>query len=145
MNWGNRLLLVFIAFGGLMFYLAYRSFHVNVELVEKDYYKSELKYQGVIDGTNRANALSSKIILNLDDRFITFRLPDEMKNMAVTGTAWFYCANDSRKDRHLNLKINGTAQQQIERINFVPGNYIVKIEWNSNNKEYYTEEKLTIL
>jgi len=109
------------------------------------FYKSELKYQGVIDGTNRANALSSKIFLNLDDRFITVQFPEEMKNTMVTGTAWFYCANDSRKDRHLNLKINGTAQQQIERINFVPGNYIVKIEWNSNNKEYYTEEKLTIL
>ena len=145
MNWGNRLLLVFIAFGGLMFYLAYRSYHVNVELVEKEYYKSELKYQGVIDGTNRANALSSKIILNLNDQFLTVRFPDEMKNTTVTGTVWFYCANDSRKDRHLDLKINGTAEQQIDRIHFVPGNYTVKIEWRSNKQQYYSEEKLTIL
>ena len=145
MNWGNRLLLVFLAFGGLMFYLAYRSFHVNVELVEKDYYKSELKYQGVIDETNRANALSSKILLNQDDKFITVQFPAEMKNTAITGTAWFYCAADSKRDRHLDLKINGTTQQQIDRIKFVPGSYTVKIEWNSNNQQYYSEEKLTIL
>ena len=56
MNWGNKLLILLL-FLERMFYLVYRSVNTNFELVEKDYYKSEFRYQQVIDGTNRANSL----------------------------------------------------------------------------------------
>ena len=52
MNWGHKLMIVFIAFAAMMSYLAYRAFKTEFELVDKDYYKNELKYQEVIDGTN---------------------------------------------------------------------------------------------
>jgi predicted DNA-binding protein (MmcQ/YjbR family) len=145
MNWGNRLLLVFFAFGGLMFYMAYRSFKVNVDLVEKDYYKTELKYQEVIDGAKRANALSSKVVLNQDGKFVTVQFPEEMKNTTVSGTVWFYCASDAKKDRHIDLKVNTAAEQQIEKSKLIPGDYTVKFDWSSNNQKYYTEEAFKVL
>ena len=42
MNWGNRLVIVFLVFGAGMGFLVYRSIKTNYELVETDYYKHEL-------------------------------------------------------------------------------------------------------
>lgn len=61
MNWGNRLVIVFLVFGAGMGYLVYRSMNTDFELVESDYYKQELRYQNVIDEHNSANALSASV------------------------------------------------------------------------------------
>ena len=83
MNWGNKLLLAFIVFGAGMFYLVYRSVNTDYQLVEKEYYKSELRYQQVIDGTSRANGLMSSVELANADGVIRLQLPPEMKNKKV--------------------------------------------------------------
>ena len=144
MNWGNKLLLVFLVFAAGMFYLVYRSMHVNYQLVSKEYYKDELRYQDVIDGTNRANALSSKIQISQNDELIFVQLPNEMKNEKITGEIWFYCAADEKKDRHISMKLNKEAAQQLTKKSFLPGSYIVKFNWNSGNQHYYSEQPLTI-
>ena len=56
MNWGNKLLVTFLAFGAGMSFLVYKSITTNYD--RKDYYKNELCYQEVIDATQRANTLS---------------------------------------------------------------------------------------
>jgi FixH len=145
MNWGQKLILVFIIFACGMIYLAYRCMHVDTVLVTKEYYKDELHYQDVIDGTKSANALSSKIQITEQNEMINVQLPDEMKNEKVLGNIWFYCAADAKKDRHIPFQLNTNAFQQINKKNILPGLYTVKFDWTSNNKHYYSEEPFTIL
>src|SRR5215204_911379 len=145
MNWGYKLLFTYLVFIGLMGYLVYRSVTTNFLLVEKEYYKSELQYQKVIDASNRANALSSKVKVQQQENEISIQLPDEMKKEGITGTVWFYCAYDDKRDKYLDLKTDAKGVQKFDAAEFLPGNYIVKIEWNNNNQNYYSEEKLTIL
>jgi len=145
MNWGQKLIMVFIVFAIGMIYLVYRCIHVNTDLVTKEYYKDELKYQDVIDGTRMANALSEKVQLNQDNEAITVQLPDEMKNERVSGIIWFYCAADAKKDRHISIEMDADAMQQISKKVLRPGSYTVKLNWKSNNKNYYTEQTFTIL
>jgi len=137
--------MVFIVFAIGMIYLVYRCIHVNTDLVTKEYYKDELKYQDVIDGTRMANALSEKVQLNQDNEAITVQLPDEMKNERVSGIIWFYCAADAKKDRHISIEMDADAMQQISKKVLRPGSYTVKLNWKSNNKNYYTEQTFTIL
>lgn len=145
MNWGNRILLVFLVFATGIFYLVYRSMHVNYELVTKEYYKDEIRYQDIIEATKRASALSKQIAISQSAAVITVQLPDEMKNQKVTGVMWFYCAADETKDRHISLQLDQDGAQQIAKQNFVPGSYVVKFDWTSSNIRYYAEESLTIL
>jgi hypothetical protein len=144
MNWGNKLLLTFIVFGTGMGYLVYRAVGTDFELVEKDYYKKELRYQQVIDGTNRANTLSTAIELKQTEKEISLEFPKEMVGSDIKGTAWFYCAYDSKKDRKLPLELNTEGFQLFEIGKFSPGTYNVKIDWTANGKNYYTEKRLTI-
>jgi len=144
MNWGNKLLLTFIVFGCGIFYLVYRSMKVETDLVSKEYYKDEIAYQQVIDGANSASQLRSNAQVVLQGDKIILQLPDEMKNEKVSGKAWFYCAADAKKDKHLSLQVNADAMQLIEKSFLAPGNYTVKLNWESNQKQYYSERTLII-
>lgn len=145
MNWGNKLLVTFIVFGTGMGVLVYKSMNTTYELVEKDYYKKELRYQEVIDGSNRANALSASASLKQTDSGIVLQFPEEMKNQPVTGSVLFYCAYNQKQDKNFELKVNQDGSQVFNNTQITPGNYTVKIGWSSNGKDYYTEKTLTVL
>lgn len=143
MNWGNRLILVFIVFGAGMGYLVYRSMNTNYELVESDYYKQELRYQNVIDEHQSANALSAPVSIEKKDGGLLLQFPEEMKNQPLTGELYFYCAYDSKKDKRLTLQTDSNGQQTIPGGTILPGSYTVKIKWKNGEKSYYSEQTLT--
>jgi FixH len=145
MNWGNKLLLTFLVFGAGMAYLVYRSVNTNYELVEKDYYKSEIRYQEVIDATGRVNQLSSPVTIGQSDAGIVLQLPAEMKNRDITGDILFYCAYDEKKDKRFSLEPDAEAKQLFQSSAVLPGNYTVKISWATEGKNYFTEKRLTVL
>lgn len=145
MNWGYKLLVVFIAFGSLMFYMVYRCVMTPVDLVDNEYYKDELVYQDVIDGAKKANALSSKVKLAQDSAFITIQFPEEMKNSRVNGTILFYCPSDAGRDKKLPLEVSSNGIQRIRVKSILPGNYQVKIQWENRQNRYYSEEPFIIL
>lgn len=145
MNWGNKLLITFLVFGAGMTYLVYRSMHTNFELVEKDYYKTELKYQEVIDASNRVKYLSSPVKLQITAAGILLQLPEEMKNRKPEGDVWFYCSYNSAKDKKIKLTLNDEAGQLIPGGTISPGAYTVKINWVAEDKNYYSENTLTVL
>lgn len=144
MNWGNKLLLVFVGFAGLICYMVYRCVLTPVNLVTSEYYKDELSYQDVIDATRNANALSTNTSIVQEASNITIQLPDEMKQHQVKGSILFYCPSNIANDRHLDISVNAQAKQLIDIRKFTKGNYMVKIEWSENNRHYYTEKPFTI-
>jgi FixH len=145
MNWGNKLLVTFIVFGAGMMYLVYRSLNTNYELVEKDYYNQELRYQDVIDGTRSANALTSQVKMEQTKEGILLELPAEMKMKTLSGKIWFYCAYDEGKDKKFDLQINDSGMQSFKPDAIAPGSYTVRINWNDAGKLYYAEKSLTVL
>lgn len=138
-SWGNRILAVILVFIAGMGYLVYRSINTNYDLVSQEYYKDELEYQKVIDGTNRAGTLGNPASLSQTDSGILLRLPQEMQGKTVSGTVYFYCATDVKKDRKLALNVNAAAEQLIPAEKLAPGNYTVKISWEAGNLNYYSE------
>jgi hypothetical protein len=139
MNWGNKLLTTFIVFGAGMSFLVYKAVTTRFDLVSKEYYKDELAYQQVIDGSNKANALTEQVSISRDENFITIQLPKELNGQTVNGKVWFYCAADASKDRKFDLKPGSDGKQLLELNKFYPVNYKVKIDWESNGEHYYSE------
>jgi FixH len=144
MSWGYKLMITFIVFATMMGYMVYRCFGTNFELVENEYYKSELKYQAVIDGTRHADSLSSSPEIKQLGSNLVLQLPDEMKNSSISGSVLFYCAYDSKKDKKILLSIDKNGTQLLNHL-VTPGIYIVKIDWLKEGKNYYAEKNITIL
>lgn len=143
-NWGHKLILVFIVFGGLMSFLVYRSVKTNFELVSKEYYKDEIEYQQVIDGARQAGLLSSKLSIVQENDSILIRFPQEMNAGHVTGKAWFYYAPDARRDRKLPIDLDGGIGQKIPAAYFLPGRYLVKVWWQHEGQQYYSEQSIKL-
>lgn len=145
MNWGNKLLLSFLVFGSMMGYLVYRSMHTDFELVEKEYYKSELQYQQVIDGSQAASKLQSSARLSYDEDQLALILPEEMKAFNCQGKLLFYCAYNSDLDRNFTFSTtagDNRAVLPVEKLQ--PGTYTVKMNWTANEVSYYAEKKFTL-
>ena len=144
MNWGHKLLIAILCFTGMMACLVYKSLNTDFQLVDKDYYKNELKYQEVIDGANRVNRLKTAVKIEKSGDKILVQLPDEMKGEKITGALWFYCAYNANLDRKLSFSPDSNGIQAFDVSLFEPGNYTVKLEWVSNNTGYYKEQKLRL-
>lgn len=145
MNWGNKLLLTFIVFGIGMFYLVYRSVSTRFEMVEDDYYKKELRYQQVIDGTREARNLAGQVLLTQSEHGIRLQLPEEMKDRNISGEVWFYCAYDEKRDRKFKLQPDPQGTQSFDPGLVQAGIYTVKISWSDEQKNYYTEKSFNVL
>lgn len=143
-SWGTKLLIVFGLFAGNISYMVYRCSNVDPGLVSNEYYKDELAYQKVIDGTNLANALTGDITLLNSNGNIIIQLPAEMKKMPVTGSMLFYCPSNGHDDRKIILNVDGDGRQVINARQFAHGKYVIKITWDAQNKHYYNEQSLTI-
>lgn len=145
MSWGNKLLFAFIVFAAGMIFLVYRAMSTNFEMVEKDYYKQELRYQEKINGIQEANNLTAPVELSQSETGIHLRFPLEMKNKTLSGNVWFYCAYDEKKDKRFNLQTDMNGNQSFALDELQPGNYTVKINWMDGEKKYYTEQTITVL
>jgi FixH len=141
MSWGNKLIIVFIVFAALMATLVYKATQAKFELVSKDYYQDELRYQDKIDGAANA-ALEAPISIQVNDEIISIEFPDAQKNANITGEAWFYCSVDATKDKRFVLSVDSTGIQRIERKGLQKGDYQIKISYEINQKKYYVAQQL---
>ncbi len=144
MNWGHKIILVFVIFAAGILTLVTRSMRTKIDMVTKDYYSEELKYQEVIEGRNNANALSAPVKVSQPEETVNISMPHELIGQTFNGTITFYRPSDSGKDFEVPLQPDNSGNQTVERDKFVRGNYRVKIRWEMNNKPYYQEQVLHI-
>lgn len=142
MSWGNKLLVVFVAFAGLMATLVYKAVNTKFELVTKDYYKDELRYQDKIDG--RANAtVAGELVLLQDNSTITIQLPESLNSAVAEGEAWFYCKTKAANDRRIPTKIEN-GRYIIDKAGFAKDSYELKLQLTSAEKKYYFINFITV-
>jgi hypothetical protein len=143
-NWGTKLILVFSIFVVGMVWLVVMSMRQKVDLVAKNYYQDELRYQEVLNATTLANGLSAAVRVTKETDFVTIQLPQEIAVGPVQGNIFFYCPSDAKKDRHIPLTINGKGLQAVALRQLAPGKYTVKIAWEFNKQKYYAEQTLIL-
>lgn len=143
MSWGNKLIIVFVAFAGLIGTLVYKSMNTKFELVSKDYYKEELRYQEKIDGKTNAAKLSN-VAVTQNERQLIVTLPKEMEGFVIEGELWFYCQTDATKDVRIAWNASNSNQQVVSKNNIQKGKYLLKFSWKSGNDHYYVEKEVIV-
>lgn len=143
-NWGHKITLAFSAFVVFIFVMVYKAVKTDFQLVTKEYYKEELAYQEVIDGTNKANQLSTAVRIQQADDQLIIQLPEEMKQQTVTGSIWLYCPSEDKNDRKLVLAVDEEGRQSISTKSIAAAGYLAKIRWQANGQSYYTEQRIII-
>ncbi|HVI48009.1 MAG TPA: FixH family protein [Chitinophaga sp.] len=144
MNWGYKIIIVFVLFAAGILSLVFKSMRTKIDMVTPDYYGEELKYQQVIDGRHNLAALSVPVLISQSDNSVVVTFPKEIRGHRISGSIKFYCAADSRKDLLLPVKPDENGQQQIARSMLFKGQYEVKVKWETEGKPYYQEQGLDI-
>jgi nitrogen fixation protein FixH len=144
MNFGHKIVIAYILFIGFIVYLAVQSFKQQVDLVAPNYYEKEIKYQQQIDKLQNAEDLEKKISINVNNNILEVIFPFENQVSDINGTIEFFRPSDQNMDYTLPILTDSFGKQNIDVSNLTKGSYILKIEWENENKPYYFENKIFI-
>ena len=132
---------VYIAFVAGMGFLVFKASTQKFDLVTKDYYEQELKYQQVIDQSANSSRLSAPVTIERKEGELTISFPDEMKNIKKRIDFYLYYAADAKKDFRKSFVINENKLAQALPIG-MKGMYELKLLWEAEGVKYYFEKKL---
>jgi hypothetical protein len=136
-------MLVYLFFVAGIIFLAIKSSMQKFELVQPDYYADELKYQSVIDATQRAKEIGGALIIKQELGKLMVKLPSSFTNTTIKGKAHLYYAADIKKDITKNFETSN-GELMIELVSTTKGNYTLKLDLERNGVTYYYEQKIFI-
>jgi len=142
-GWGTKIAMLYGGFVLMMVALVMLASRQDSQLVAKDYYQQEIRYQEVIDAGKNQAALSVPVTYKLDEKEITISFPPEFANETLSGSIEFYAVAESKLDKKFELKPEGN-QMVIARNEIKPSVYEARIRWESKGKEYYQETVLNL-
>lgn len=141
MNWGYKILFVYLTFVAGILFLVYKATNESFDLVETNYYEAELKYQNRIDERNRTGALSEAVKVTVTDHRLHVQFPKDFDGKQITGAALIYYPADARKDVNIPFTVsNGVLVLDLPAAN--QGMHELKLSWKVEQLSYYHEEKL---
>ena len=143
MNFGGRIVVLYLSFVALIVTLVVMSYGQKVELVSDDYYSQEMKFQDKIDAINNEKSLVGSIHHSINGNEITLIADSSLLSNDFEGSIHFFRPSDSSKDIQLKMNfVNNT--QAIDSKQLIHGAYKLQLSWTSNQKKYFKEEVIFI-
>ena len=140
-SWGYKIAAVYLLFVAGIGVLVFKANNERFDMVTKDYYGEELKYQQVIDESANANELSAPVSVERNEGAVTVRFPVEMKDKKIDVDFYLYYPADDKKDFRKSLTINTLEFNQLLPEG-AKGMYELKLSWTADGKKYYNERKI---
>jgi hypothetical protein len=142
-NWGHKIAFLYTAFVVGMLFMAYKSSQQKFDLVQTDYYAAELKYQEVIDASERSKALGGNLIVKFETDSVKILLPVLLNGSKVKGKLHLYCPADQQQDQHFDFEtINGAVA--FKSVGQKKGYYTIKLDLQQSGIAYYYEQKIEL-
>ena len=132
---------VYLAFVAGIGFLVFKASNQEFDLVTKDYYEQELKYQQVIDQSANASKLSTPVSIENKEGELKISFPEEMKNKKKLVDFYLYYAADAKKDFRKSFELNENELAQALPVG-MKGMYELKLTWEAEGVKYYHERKI---
>jgi hypothetical protein len=143
MNWGNRILLLYLGFVALIITLVVFSFSQKVDLVSPDYYARELNFESEIIKMKNEAALVEKPKVTLINSQLSITFPAAFSGKNITGSVLVYKPSDANADFTQEIETNQN-NVVIATQGFSAGMRKVKINWKVDSLYYLTESIVII-
>jgi hypothetical protein len=145
MNWGTKIALIyggFVAFVIAMVVLCVKQ--NDIHLVSKEYYKEEIAYQDQIDKLTNTQQLHGQMGFQYigEKQEVEFFFPKSLSD--ATGEILFFRPSDARKDVKIAVNMDEAGKQIVPVSSLNKGLWKVKVKWNAQNKDYFSEQVLII-
>ncbi|MEW6305290.1 MAG: FixH family protein [Verrucomicrobiota bacterium] len=116
----------------------------DMDLVRKDYYEEEIRYQQQLDRMNRTQLLKAEVKVAFDFAVqrISVQLP--ATHADAKGRIHLYRPSDAKLDRQFDLAVGGDGLQTLDAKELQAGLWKLRVTWASGGQEYHFEQPLVI-
>ncbi|MBE0661805.1 MAG: FixH family protein [Bacteroidales bacterium] len=142
-NWPTKLVVAMAAFMLMIISLVVFMFQQDISLVEKDYYPRGQAYQEMIDMVQNTVPYANDIIAKVEINEVHIAFPAFFRPEKVEGQVHFYSRINDANDRFANLNLNEDGVF-IYPVDGFKGRFILKISWQQDGIDYYTEKDISI-
>ncbi len=140
LNWGTYAALMYIAFVAGMGYLVYRSTQEKIDLVITNYYEHDKLFSEKYEQQLNAVNLKEQVKITSGNP-ITIQFYSAFPEK---GTLQFYRPDDSSLDKTIDLAVDENGIMQVGTSTLKHGLWKVILQWESEGKKYYTEDRIFI-
>lgn len=140
LNWGTKLgIMASIYVVGVLIFVGFSTTQ-KINLVSKDYYPKEIRYQEQIDKIRNALQMETQVQINQTGGDLQIKFPVSMKK--AEGDITLYRPSDYESDVKYTIDLNDSGIQMVNTEQLLQGRYTVKIDWKYDGKEFYKEEAI---
>ncbi len=125
--------------------LVYISVTNSSDLVAKDYYDQEMRYQGRLDQLRRTQPLEDRIGVEHSAGAVRLRLPKEHATGGASGTVALYRPSSAEADKSYTLALDAEGRQALPATDLGTGLWKVRIHWKVGTEEYFSERNLVLV
>ena len=143
-GWGTGIFITIVLFVAGMGFLVVLSSQQKFSMVEESYYPKGIEYQKQINKLELTKALKEQPSAEQKNDLVIVHFPKDFSGKSLSGTVHFYRPSDDVGDQTYSIKLNDSLTQTFPTTNLLIGRYIIKLEWQSEKKDYYSEIPILI-
>ena len=140
-NWGYKILFVYLSFVFGIIFLVYKASQEKFDLVTPNYYDAELKFQNVINDKERVAELSAAPRITHSVNNVRIQFPADFLNKQLEGELYLYRPSDASKDFRKKFVTGRNFVEILLEKNFA-GSYVAKLSWKADGKTFYNEQRI---
>ena len=144
--WPYGIIAAFVVFVGGIVTLVVAATRGSNELVTRDYYEQELRYQSRVDQLARTRFWSNRITAAFDSagRRVKVTVPREHAAAGAKGQVQLYRPSAENADHTLALTPDAEGSQTIDAATLTAGLWKVRLEWKVGADEFYADRSVVI-
>jgi len=145
-TWPVAIALIYGIFVLMLIGLVIIASQQTVDLVSQDYYRQELAYQKQIDRIKRSRSLPDQLSCIYDQKnaCIVIRFPETPSGRNIRGEIHLFRPSDAARDKYEQIRTDNRNCQILPTRNLSPGFWRIKINWTTEQQEYFDETEVYI-
>lgn len=143
-NWGYKILILYVGFVAGMLFLVYKCTQQNIDLVAENYYEKEIKFQDQITRSNNVNTggLVLKATVN-ESKQLIITYPAAVSGAKTSGEIHLFRPDNAKLDVKTPVDIT-EGLQYIDVSKLAKGYWRVQVSWQLGDTPLYQEERIFI-
>lgn len=143
--WPYAIIVCLVLFMGYIASFVYRAMNQDVNLVSKNYYEQEIKYQDQIEKVRRTQALGDVMVsYNEQEATILLQMPATYKEKSLSGTITLFRPSDDKMDKQFQLQMGRDQSQLLEVQDLESGIWKVRVSFSDGEEDYYSEKTVQL-
>jgi hypothetical protein len=145
LNWGFGVVLAFIGFIGFILYFVIAMSSdkkYSYDLVTKDYYKQELKFQKNIDAIKNAKNLKENIKIEQIKDGLKIIFPKEFNPKLIKGKVFLYRPSNKQLDFEMPIALSDSSYLLMPDKRLLGGRWNILVDWTYKQQSYFFKKEI---